>query len=389
LRVATEPDRHAEEEARAPVIRKRSDHGLGYLINPFDPDSADRDWVLEGWEWMVRSALGLDAPEPDSFDKPALMRYAVTTPGLLDCFEDWNDGKPRRRQVRPFNFFMVAQEKQLARDKAGELHISPITGQCALIAPYESDPDRWDKLEWTNRYQPGSSYQITTDPGKLGTAENLLAARTLRDVFTAYRDSPEPKSLGPDGKPGHDHTVGLLKRRHVRPASITAIGKEMNALEEQLAGIRQTQAERGNTYRRPGDDPLWNLVVETIRLPELPVKQTATGASVSTDTVERARAGKLTGTTGRAVEARAKLTRYAIKHARAQLRTAGVIDNPRKISPQTLLATYLGHAQQQAAERVCARPACHNPARPRSDYCTDHCARAAWQAAYRKRKAGA
>ncbi|MBV8940243.1 MAG: hypothetical protein JO240_00755, partial [Solirubrobacterales bacterium] len=252
LRSATEPDRHAEEEARAPVIRKRSDHGLGYLINPLEPDSADRDWILQGWEWIVRTALGLSAPEPEWFDKPALMRYAVTTPGLLRCFDHCNAGKPRRRQVRPFNFFMVAQEKQLARDKAGELHISPITGQCALIAPYESDPKRWEMLEWTNRYQPGSSYRITPDPGKLGTADNLLAGRTLRDVFTAYRDSPEPKSLGPDGKPGHDQTVGLLARRHVRPVSITPIGKEMKQLEEQLAGIRQTAAERGNTYRRSG-----------------------------------------------------------------------------------------------------------------------------------------
>jgi hypothetical protein len=99
---ATEPDRHAEEEARAPVIRKRSDHGLGYLINPFDPDSADRDWKLHGWEWIVRLALGLDAPEPEWFDKPALMRYAATTPRLLDCLEHWNAAKPPRRQVRPF-----------------------------------------------------------------------------------------------------------------------------------------------------------------------------------------------------------------------------------------------------------------------------------------------
>jgi hypothetical protein len=389
LRAATEPDRHAEEEARAPVIRKRSDHGLGYLINPLDPDSADRDWILQGWEWIARSALGLDAPEPAWFEKPALMRYAVTTPGLLRCFKRWNADKPPRRQVRPFNFFMVAQEKQLARDKAGELQISPITGQCALIAPYESDPGRWEKLEWTNRYQPGSSYRITTDPGKLGMAANLLAARTLRDVFAAYRDSPEPKSLGPDGNPGHPQTVGLLSRRHVRPASIASIGKEMNALEEQLAGIRQTEPERGNTYRRPGEDPLWNLVIKVLQLPELPVKQAATGARVSTDTVERVRAGTLTGKTARAIEARAKLTRYAIRHASAHLRTDGLVDNPRKISPPALLATYLDHIKRGRREHPCARAGCEHPARPTGAYCSDRCARAAWQTAYRKRKQAA
>ena len=102
LRAATEPDRHPEEEARAPVVRKRSDHGLGYLINPLDPDSADRDFILQGWEWIVRDALGLNAPEPERFDRPALMRSAITTLGLLDCFEHWNAGKPRSGQMRPF-----------------------------------------------------------------------------------------------------------------------------------------------------------------------------------------------------------------------------------------------------------------------------------------------
>src|SRR5438477_604067 len=121
----------------------------------------------------------------------------------------------------------------------------------------------------------------------------------------------------------------------------------MNAPEEQVAGLRQTEPERGNSYRRPGEDPLWDLVVEVIRLPELPVTQTATGARVSTCTVERARADRLTATTGRAVEARAKLTAYAIKHARTQLRSAGVIDKPRKISPPAVLARYLEHAEHR------------------------------------------
>jgi hypothetical protein len=151
----------------------------------------------------------------------------------------------------------------------------------------------------------------------------------------------------------------------------------MNALEEQLAGVRQTEPERGDSYRRPGEDPLWDLVEEIIRLPELPVTQTAAGARVSTAMVERAQAGSLTGTTGRAVEARKKLTRYAVKHARTQLRSAGVIGNPRKTSAPTVLARYLEHAERQAAERPCARAGCRNPARRRSAYCTDRCARAA------------
>ncbi len=149
----------------------------------------------------------------------------------------------------------------------------------------------------------------------------------------------------------------------------------------------ENEAERSNSYRRPGKDPLWDLVVEVIGHPALPVKETAAGARVSTDTVERARAGRLTGKTRRAAEARKELTRYAVNHASARLRKAGITDNPRKTSPQALLARYLEQTRANAAERRCARAGCGRPARPRSDYCTDRCARAAWQAAYRKRKA--
>ncbi len=151
----------------------------------------------------------------------------------------------------------------------------------------------------------------------------------------------------------------------------------MNALEEQLAGLRQTGSGPGNSYRRSGEDPLWDLVVEVIRLPELPVAQTAAGAGVSPAMVERAQAGDLGRTTGRAVEARKKLTRYALKHARTQLRSAGVIESPRQISPPAVLARYLEHADRQAAEPVCARAGCPNPARRHSAYCSDRCKRAA------------
>jgi hypothetical protein len=350
LRAATEPDRHTEEEARAPVIRKRSDHGLGYLVNPLDPDSSDRDWIMQGWEWIVRDALGLHAPEPEWFGKPALMRYSVTTPGLLRCFEQYNAGKPRRQQVRPFNFFMVAQEKQLARDKAGDLHVSPITGQCALIAHYESDPERWERLEWTNRYQPESSYRITTDPRKFGSADNLLAARTLRDVFEAYRDSPEPKSLAPDGQPAGPETRGLLRRRHVKVASITSIGKEMNALEEQLAGIRQTEDERHNTYRRPGHDP-FNQTRQTILALREPVEKTARGARVSTRTVKRARAGQ-----NISADSQHNLMQYARRRAGVTLQAAGIVENWRNTSTEAMLATYLDwqHTPTPPTPQLCA-----------------------------------
>jgi hypothetical protein len=129
----------------------------------------------------------------------------------------------------------------------------------------------------------------------------------------------------------------------------------MNAFEEQLAGLRQTEPERGGSYRRPREGQLWDLVVEVIGLPELPVALTAAGARVSTGTVERARADSLPPTTARAIEARERLTAYALKHARTQLRSAGVIRNPRKLSAPAVLARYLEYAEGHAAPRPYTR----------------------------------
>ncbi len=108
-----------------------------------------------------------------------------------------------------------------------ELRIATEPGQhdekCALIASYESDPGRWCQLGWTNHYRPASSYRVTTDPRYLGPG--LVAVPTLPDVFGAYRERAEVKSLGADGKLCTSETVGLLGRRPVRAASIVSIGR--------------------------------------------------------------------------------------------------------------------------------------------------------------------
>jgi len=75
-------------------------------------------------------------------------------------------------------------------------------------------------------------------------------------------------------------------------------------------------------------------------------------------TLRSPRAGKLTGTTKRAIEARAKLAAYAQRYARARLRAAGI---PRPPDREAQLATY--HHQQRAPEpesRLCACP-CGQP----------------------------
>jgi hypothetical protein len=41
------------DDAGEPQLVKWSEHGLGHLLNPTDPDSDDRDWMRQVWEGIV------------------------------------------------------------------------------------------------------------------------------------------------------------------------------------------------------------------------------------------------------------------------------------------------------------------------------------------------
>ena len=36
-----------------------SEHGLGHLLNPTDPESEDREWIAQAWLGIIRRPLGL------------------------------------------------------------------------------------------------------------------------------------------------------------------------------------------------------------------------------------------------------------------------------------------------------------------------------------------
>ncbi len=49
-----------------------SQHGLGHLLNPTDPESEDRKWTGAVWLDMVRRALGLSTRHPSFENSPAV-----------------------------------------------------------------------------------------------------------------------------------------------------------------------------------------------------------------------------------------------------------------------------------------------------------------------------
>ncbi len=88
------------------TLRKWSEHGLGHLLNPTDPESASRDWIKQIWELIIAESLGLPVVYPNWLDRPALSRVTITSPHIL---------KPLRRKkvpysesVKPYNFVLAA-----------------------------------------------------------------------------------------------------------------------------------------------------------------------------------------------------------------------------------------------------------------------------------------
>ena len=284
----------------------------------------------------------------------AVTRWTITTPQYLKPFLKLNRKRPVFDRIRPHNFLLVAHTDHPPPGYDDKPFL--------LVAPFEPDRGKWRRLEWINAHDGTRWRPITEQEAKRRSDVDALVVfpgevivKTYRDVLDLYRTHAEPKSLGPDGKRCDRETIGQLTRRHVVPFGIRYIGKESNKLEEREAGLVGAD-DALNEYRNSEHDPFAQLAVPALRKLadelKLTIAQIAAGAGVSERTVERARASKLTGTTARAIEARAKLTAYTLALARAQLRAACIRRPPDR---EALLATYLDRQTAQDPEpRLCA-----------------------------------
>jgi transposase len=234
------------DEQGWPYLIKWSEHGLGHLLNPTDPESEDRDWIRQLWDGIIHEALGQPYSWPEWLDPPAIGRITASSPQLLQPFADWNRGKPYAEQVKPFNFLLSA-------------HVAPfglpdgVDGtRFHLIAPYEGDARKWLTPPWTDR-STGKQYAITTTTSPYAT--RAVRVKSYRDVLDDYRTHPEAKSLSPDGGLCRRTTVGLLRRRTVTMLSLTHVGKESNLLEEVEAGLVHDPDEVYTEYVDVRRDP--------------------------------------------------------------------------------------------------------------------------------------
>jgi len=350
------------DDAGQPLLRKWSEHGLGHLLNPVDPDSDDRDWIRQVWEMIIRDALGLDAERPAWLDRPALTRIAASSPELLRPFAAYNANRPFADQVKPFGFLLSTRPAPFGAP-AG---IDP--QHFHLIAPYETDARRWQRMKWFDLYS-GREFRITTRSTETASA-TVARVRTYADVIAAYRVHRESKSLAPDGAPCDANTAGLLRRRAVRVQRdlIRFIGKESNRLEDIEAGFVHDIDDVLTEYMDSRRDAWERLILPVLRDVPRTALMRATGMSASE--IRRVLNQRVRPRRRR----RAQLSGEAVALAREWFAACNVAA-PR--DDHAGLVAYL-EARASRAPRACAL--CGEPIvgrSPRARYCSDSCKRKA------------
>jgi hypothetical protein len=225
-----------------------SEHGLGHLLNPANPEDEDREWIAMAWNNLVRKSLGMPN-KPFPFEAvPAVGRVTVSSPAVMRPLAKLNAGKQYADQIKPFNFLLTCHVKALGHPIG-----IPDPEHFHLIAPYESDSRKWLKNEWIDQYsETGKSWHITTE-GYYGTRE-AARVKTYGDVFTDYEFHAESKCADVNGNASGKSTVGVLQRRHVRIDQIKYIGKESNSLEEVEAGLIHSPENVYTEYPDPRRD---------------------------------------------------------------------------------------------------------------------------------------
>lgn len=350
------------------MIRKRSEHGLGHLLNPLDPESDDRDWITTALHLIItRPELIHSDGGPEWFDLPALTKIALTTGEVAKAFDKYNDGKPAVERVRPFNFLLHAHHSFASQPAGTDMQ------RFRLIAPYESDPALWLDLPWVD-LNTGQRHPVTTTG--IPSPDTVLL-KTYREVLATYAIHPEPKSLDPDGNPCTRRSPpGLLSRRPIEMLTISLIGKESNRLDESTAGLIGTLDDTLATYTDPGRDAWNTLIIPALN--DFPSAEIARRAGLNTRTIQRIKKQAITKSHDRN---RAVLTLITAQLASQHIERWGVVV---PAMPLERIAVYIDERGVRSAVSRCV--GCGAPlTNSRRRYCGDRCKKRAQRSRQRSR----
>jgi hypothetical protein len=205
-----------------------SEHGLGHLLNPIEPESDDRDWIAQVWLNLIRQGKEQSGISSDFEKRPAVGRTTISSPAVMHALAQLNAGKRYPDQVKPFNFLTSCHVKPFGHPTGSDPE------HFHLIAPCQTDSTKWTQMEWIDQYS-GQRYNITTT-GHHGD-RRTARVKSYQDVLVDYEFHPESKCADSAGEPCGKQTVGLLQRRHIKIDQIKYVGKESNNLEEVDEGL--------------------------------------------------------------------------------------------------------------------------------------------------------
>jgi hypothetical protein len=257
-----------------------SEHGLGHLLNPTDPEREDREWIAQVWQRLIRSALGLATENVDFARRPAVGRITVSSHAVMRPLENLNLGKSYPDQIKPFNFLLSCHVAQLGQPVGAD------PAKFHLVGPYETDARRWLETKWIDQYSRKEYRITTTDLPSRTTA----CVKTYGNIATEYEFHPESKCADADRNPCGKQTVGLLQRRHIRIDQIKYIGKESNRLEEVEEGLIHSDDSVYTEYPDPRRDEWENKVVPALK--KIPLSRLAKLTGLSRRTLIYARVGQ-------------------------------------------------------------------------------------------------
>lgn len=222
-----------------------SEHGLGHLLNPTDPESEDREWIARVWLGILNSATGRRNASLPFGTTPAVGRVTVSNPAILRALEGVNSGKEYSQQIKPFNFLLSCHVAPMGHP------VGTDPARFHLIAPYETNPAQWAQQKWIDQYS-GRLFRIST--GQHYSSRQTANVKTFGDVVSDYVFHAEPKCADTRGNICDKDTRGLLYRRYVSIDRIRFIGKESNELEEIDAGLVHSAADAYTEYVDPSRD---------------------------------------------------------------------------------------------------------------------------------------
>jgi len=253
-------------------------HGLGFLYPPDDrkPNTEDGlpPWIREAWMWILRGALGFPRTDPEWFNVPAMMQLRITTHNVLKKLLARQKDLPYSDRVKPLNFVLSPIIDPLGYPADCDKDMF------SLIAPFTKNRESWWKITYTNIHD-GKRWRLR-NPDAHELKALYACPKTFGDYVAEYSLHPEFKSLGPDGRICDRRTAGLLKRTHVKAASIPKfVCKETN---RRLTHEQDTRVltESSHVEYSPSGPQADRKLVERLQRFSLGFVVDASGVSVET-----------------------------------------------------------------------------------------------------------